>query len=74
MKIFQTHIAPASASRRSFSIHVIYNPSSAKKANPPIPASNSYVTIDDLADFKSSLQLYPMLRTKSLRKFYSKRV
>jgi secreted Zn-dependent insulinase-like peptidase len=65
----QAHISPQSKGRQALSIHVLAKSSSDSDEK----VSGNFRKIDELAEFKNSLQLYPISRTISLRQFYSKK-
>lgn len=70
---FQTFIGPTSLLRSSISIHVMnsQNKTSEKGFDKDPPAANC-VLIEDVDEFKSSLELFPRMKAKSLRQFYIK--
>lgn len=72
----QMFIAPTSLERRSISIHVMSGKNKAPEKGLPEASSSlplDYKLIEDLEEFKSSLELYPRMRAKSLRQFYMKK-
>lgn len=70
---FQTFIAPQSSTRSSISIHVQRDDKKLAKEWREASPSERLIRIDDVNEFKSTLQLFPRLPRKSLRQFYIKR-
>lgn len=65
---FQKFIAPESQTRQVISIHIISEQTMKETRGMESTAVNK---IENLMDFKNSLQLNPRMKPKSLRQFYT---
>ncbi|KAG5669690.1 hypothetical protein PVAND_017573 [Polypedilum vanderplanki] len=70
-EFYEAHISPDSASQKIISIHIISKETMKKTRHLPSSVINK---IENLIDFKNTLQLNPRKKLKSLRQFYSRNI
>ncbi|CRL00867.1 CLUMA_CG014118, isoform A [Clunio marinus] len=70
---YKTFISRESPTRRSISIHVTNKSEDKIEIEPQTLEIQNVVKIKNISDFQSSLQLFPLIRMKNLKQFYSKK-